>query len=1015
MVLSSFFGLEMGKRALNSFRRGIEVAGHNVSNVATEGYSRQRVELSTTEPYTKPGLMRPEIPGQIGTGVKVDQIVRMRDIFLDLQYRAENTDLGYWEKINKLYDVVQSYISEPSGQGIRAEMDIFWSALSELQKMPESTALRQTVVESAKSLGSMLNSLSSGFDEYSSMVNTEVKNMVDQANSILHQVADLNVTISQLQALGQNPNDLLDKRDLLLDHLSGMLDVDYQEPYTGNDVTGEYFITLNGRTLVQGGQVRELVAHAFQWDGKVYYDVQVTSNEFDITDPNVALVLATGPEGIHQLNIDRLANGEEWTIGGEDPFCIEPDGSLTRDPVTGDPIRSRTRPMTITEPLGLSSSFRIQVGSQGTLVPSKTFNDVLLGAGNILGSGQQGDTYSFRVGVNDYEATITVTWDNANNNWRLSSDTGARGNTGTNGNLTVDNLTNFMNTAFKGMGENALTVATKQTDGTTTNFNISSPSNHLISISDVVGNLASQMGMANPNPTITIDVDASDSLEIIRNKINEKYQEAFGLTVPEQWVHASLVQADDQSWYLTIAADVAGEAQRITLMGDVDGNNQTLRRLGLVKLDSTETLQQTDVYAGGVVLDSTVATTTTNFDVTDAAGNTVSFTATWDPVGNPAAVPPIPPHWDLTNGTNALTGTSAGNTLTTRELANYMQSVFDALGSDISVAVNAGVVTPVTTTPPVGGSFITFKSSTGAVTATGFNSITNAPVYREVSAYSKVAVDASFAFDNIRYLSSDNVFNKARRVPSGTNRNDYSAKALETVSEGMWFELKNVGQTTIKVLHHVKNGEIKALEEIRDGIIPDLQGQLNDIAYTLVKNFNAYQYSGYGVGDNKTTTGVAFFDPLGTSWKAAKLLDVNNAVENSVSLIGAAMGKSDGTGRAIYGTTAGAGDGANASRMGGLKTSKLLSDGSASFGEFYEAYLAKIGSEAGRASLMYKSQLNLVDQIDAQRQSVMGVNIDEEMLDILMFNTAFNAMARYVTTIDEMLDRLINSFGLVGR
>jgi flagellar hook-associated protein 1 FlgK len=57
----------------------------------------------------------------------------------------------------------------------------------------------------------------------------------------------------------------------------------------------------------------------------------------------------------------------------------------------------------------------------------------------------------------------------------------------------------------------------------------------------------------------------------------------------------------------------------------------------------------------------------------------------------------------------------------------------------------------------------------------------------------------------------------------------------------------------------------------------------------------------------------------------------------------------------------------------------------------------------------------LTDQIDMQRQSVMGVNIDEEMLDILKFNQAFNAMSRYVTTIDEMLDRLINSFGLVGR
>ena len=71
-MLNSFFGLEMAKRALNAFRQGIEVAGHNVANVDTEGYSRQRVNLSTTDPYTVPGLSSPAIAGQIGTGVKVD-------------------------------------------------------------------------------------------------------------------------------------------------------------------------------------------------------------------------------------------------------------------------------------------------------------------------------------------------------------------------------------------------------------------------------------------------------------------------------------------------------------------------------------------------------------------------------------------------------------------------------------------------------------------------------------------------------------------------------------------------------------------------------------------------------------------------------------------------------------------------------------------------------------------------------------------------------------------------------
>ena len=64
---------------------------------------------------------------------------------------------------------------------------------------------------------------------------------------------------------------------------------------------------------------------------------------------------------------------------------------------------------------------------------------------------------------------------------------------------------------------------------------------------------------------------------------------------------------------------------------------------------------------------------------------------------------------------------------------------------------------------------------------------------------------------------------------------------------------------------------------------------------------------------------------------------------------------------------------------------------------------------------MLKNQKALMGQIDNQRQSVMGVNIDEEMMDIIKFQQAFNAMARYITTIDEMLDRIINGMGIVGR
>jgi flagellar hook-associated protein 1 FlgK len=986
----------MGKVALNAFRQGIDTAGHNIANSGTTGYSRQRANYVTTDPFAAPGLSSPVVAGQIGTGVTVSDIVRIRDAFLDLQYRSQMSTLGYWNRVNDFYTSLQMYISEPASAGILEDLDTFWSAVQDLSKDPTNSAARETVVQSANSIGSALDTLAESYYQYADMANNEIVSLVDEANSLLHQVAELNTSIYQVKASGQNPNDLLDKRDLLLDRLTELIDIDIQEPYASGDTTGEFFITLNGRTLVQGNQVRELVAHAFQWNNQTYYDVQVANNEFDIVDnPSVALALATGPEGVHQLRVDRLANGLEWTIGGADPYCLDPDGAYKQSPVDSN-IKMLTRPMTTTEALGLSTGFRIQVGTQGTRVYSNIFSNTAnpgdMDPGDILGEGKAGDSYTFRIGANDYQIDITVAWDDINGKWRMTSDTdptGSNASPSATSHLTVDDLTDFLTKVLPSSGDAAFTVnKTKNASGVTTSFYISSANNYLMSITDVDGDLASKMGMANPSPVISIDIDETDSLETIRNKINEKYNAALGITEPEQWVHAELLQNSDGSWYLTIAADVAGEAQRITLMGDEDGNMQTLRRLGLVSLENTgikvpqtyfvdPAVSSTD---GVVLYAGTTVGETKSFTIDDGT-TTTTVTLTWD--GS---------NWS--DGTNSSTGPNG-----------------ELLVSDLLKAM-LPVAPTVHTDPVTGRQYLQF--ATGVTITDDSGDILTQSSYREVTAYSKVAEDASFTFDSIRYLSADNTFEQARRVPAAGST-DYSATVMDTVSEGIWLDLKGVGSTAITVRHHVQNGEIKALEDLRDGIIPHLQGELDELAWTLVNNFNAYQYSGYGIGDNTTTTGVAFFDALSTKYGAASALSVSHAVENDVSLIGAAIGKLDANGNPLFiGVSDGDGSGENAARMAELMNAKLLGSGSATLREYYEQYLAEIGSDAGRASLLSEAQQNLVDQIDAQRQSVMGVNIDEEMLDILRFNQAFNAMSRYVTTIDEMLDRIINSFGTVG-
>ena len=187
------------------------------------------------------------------------------------------------------------------------------------------------------------------------------------------------------------------------------------------------------------------------------------------------------------------------------------------------------------------------------------------------------------------------------------------------------------------------------------------------------------------------------------------------------------------------------------------------------------------------------------------------------------------------------------------------------------------------------------------------------------------------------------------------------------------------------------------------------------MAYGLVKTINAYQYSGYGVASDENMTGVAFFNTLGFKAGASEKLSVTEKVFYDPSLIGAAMGKKDENGLAVSGKTSGSGDGSNASRMVSLNFAKVLEVGTMSIAGIYVSMLSQIGTEAGHTKLMYTTQATVADQIDSQRQACSGVNLDEELMDIVILNRAFGAMSRYITTMDEMLNTIINGMGLVGR
>jgi flagellar hook-associated protein 1 FlgK len=123
MPLSTFMGLETTLRGILAQQLAIDVTGHNISNANTVGYSRQRATLTPTDAYTVPGTSRPPQAGQLGTGVDVTQYQRVRDSFIDIQYRAQAMLQGSADATNDGLQQVQLAFNEPGDQGLNSLLE----------------------------------------------------------------------------------------------------------------------------------------------------------------------------------------------------------------------------------------------------------------------------------------------------------------------------------------------------------------------------------------------------------------------------------------------------------------------------------------------------------------------------------------------------------------------------------------------------------------------------------------------------------------------------------------------------------------------------------------------------------------------------------------------------------------------------------------------------------------------------------------------------------------------------
>ncbi|MCM3356753.1 flagellar hook-associated protein FlgK [Psychrobacillus sp. MER TA 171] len=311
---STFMGLETSKRGLHTQQSALYTTGHNISNANTLGYSRQRVNMEATIGYPGTGLNAPKIPGHLGTGVQAQSVQRIRDGFIDTQYRQEANKLGYWESRSSAITQLEDVLNEPSDYGLAKSMDEFWRSLQDLSVNPENGGARAVVVQRGIAVADSFNYMHKSITQIKENAGKEIGISLKDVNSILQQVASLNEQIKAIEPNGYMPNDLYDARDTLLDELSTYLPIETSNTKSGGNALAIAEGSVNVFLKLKDGTSLKLV------DGK-------DSAELRTFGPNKETdgITPTGTiEGFYIVKVD--ANGNDINLANEwtDPTPVNP-------------------------------------------------------------------------------------------------------------------------------------------------------------------------------------------------------------------------------------------------------------------------------------------------------------------------------------------------------------------------------------------------------------------------------------------------------------------------------------------------------------------------------------------------------------------------------------------------------------------------------------------------------------------------------------------------------------------
>lgn len=341
-MASTFFGLSISYKGLQAAQTSLTTAAHNLSNINTDGYTKQSTVLQAAD-----SLRTFSTYGTIGSGVNVVEVNQVRDSYYDQKYRNNMSNYGQYESKNNYMTQIQDYLNEFILEGFSKEYSNFYSAVNQLTITPSDESAKNQLINNAKSMSDYFNTLSTNLRNVQADANNEIKDTVDHINTLAQNITALNKQINQIEACYGDANDLRDQRNALVDDLAKYVDITTSEQEIANGLTS-FQISINGQSLVHNYNYKTLEVVARETprnesDADGLYDIQWSDdNKFDMYSKSLGGQLKA------LIDIRDGCNGEIETISvNEDgSYKLDNDGNIVTEtnPQSNDNINYKGVP-----------------------------------------------------------------------------------------------------------------------------------------------------------------------------------------------------------------------------------------------------------------------------------------------------------------------------------------------------------------------------------------------------------------------------------------------------------------------------------------------------------------------------------------------------------------------------------------------------------------------------------------------------------------------------------------------